>query len=169
MSQEAYDLYIQYRQMYYADEGSFADYIALSEQALDLDPEIAEAWSALASWSLVSWAIDHHRNNPELLAKAHHALNQSKRFGPDLPNHLQTQATFASFEKQDREANINLLLEALAVDPSFYPPQRQLGRMYYRGGKLAEAQHHQESYIRVDPFSKKPIQDLADVYKARRT
>ena len=165
-NQEAYDLYIKSRQLFDDFESTYADYIVLLEEAVTLDPEFAEAWGRLALWYSVSWARD-YRTDQELLAKANHAYSEAKRFGPDLPNTIWTQGLLTLHQQWDVEASIKLILEAFAIDPSFDTGLYSLGGRYILLGRLAEAQHHMEAAIRVNPLSQRANERLFQIYQLR--
>jgi len=79
-NQEAYDFFVKAR-----DTGNVDDVARrLCEQAVALDPEFAEAWAIIARTLIFEWRWQRHRNDPELLARAHHAFDEAKRLGPGL-------------------------------------------------------------------------------------
>lgn len=166
-NQEAYDLYIKYRDMIENVSRRYDEKAALLEKALALDPQFAEAWANLAPEYIVWWAST-GRNNSELLAKAHAALERAIELEPTLPTINMSRSHFALWEEKDREASIQYLLDALAADPGFDYAQWQLSTRYSRSGKLAEAQFHAEAGLRADPLSFKRNRSLAGIYPLQK-
>ncbi|MDA1069109.1 MAG: hypothetical protein O3C43_21700 [Verrucomicrobia bacterium] len=151
---EAYEDFVKARQMILnLSAGGNFELIALLENAVALDPAFAEAWAFLA-WQRVSfWFMGYDRNNPELLAKAHHAMENAVRLGQGIPHVPHAQSNFAFIEHGDYDASIDYLLEALTIDPNFSFSRRALGARYSELGRLAEAQLQFEEALRLDPLS----------------
>ena len=165
---EAYDYYVKLRQLVEITAGERPRKIEYLEKAVALDPEFAEAWAQLALTRILQWNHEKRRNDPELLAKAHYALNQAKRYGPDLPHIRHAQSFFAYEEDQDIETSISLLLEALAIEPGFRFAQRMLANRYRNLGRLSEAQHYAETFLSTDPLPLMWNVNLIDTYQYRR-
>jgi tetratricopeptide (TPR) repeat protein len=136
------------------------------EQAVAYDPEFAEAWANLAIDCIFTWN-DNNRKDSSYYMRAHEALQQAKRTGPDLPYYHYALSSFAIREHRDPEAAINHLLRALAIDPTFHFAHWRLGAHYYTLGRLAEAQHHFETVLRSEPLLYFPNVNLVQVYMRR--
>ena len=141
--------------------------ISLYERAVAHDPDFAEAWARLAGHRIYIWNRE-NRQDPELYGKAHEALEQAKLLGADLADLPSTLSTFAYRENQDIEAAIDYQLQALAIDPNIHLGHTLLGNRYREIGQLAEAQHHREAALRVDPLIPHNNYSLAETYICRR-
>lgn len=133
-----------------------------------LDPQFAEAWSRLASLRLILWSRS-NRKDYKLASGADFALSQAERFGSGLPQIPLAKNWFATIRHRDREASIELLLEALAIDPSFHYAKRQLGVRYLSLGQLAQAQHYLEAVLQTDPLSPRSNSELFGIYLLRKS
>lgn len=150
-NQEAYDLFTRYNQLTALYPGQSEERIALLEKAVILDPEFLEARALMAMGYLIMWNQG-HRSDPELYKKAHHALDETRRVGPEAAFTFYAEGIFKAVEHNDRNAGIELLLKALEVDPSLSAPRTVLGVWYNNAGQLAEAQHILEELWRRDPY-----------------
>jgi len=161
-NQEAYDYYLKHRLL-----GGGQEKIDLLEKAVALDPEFAEAWAALVTETIFWWDNGRNRSDPELRERAHYALKEAERTGPDLPHLRIAKHTMALRDDRDLEKAVEYLLEALAIDPTFYLAHTRLGQRYYQLGRLAEAQHHVETALKTDPAFNTANNLLRVVYTAR--
>ena len=148
---EAYDYFLKVRQLIAFGNRNGDEKIAFLEKAVALDPDYAEAWAQLAIECIYWWDVEKQRDDPDLLAKAHHALIEAKRTGPDLPFAHNAQASIALREQQDVEAAIRHSLDAVAADPSYYYARDRLVGWYWGLGRLAEAEHFAKTMARIDP------------------
>ena len=161
-NQEAYDMYAKSRL------AGGLERIELLERAVALDPEFAEAWARLSAYLVDWWRLEKLRNDPEVIARAHHALSQVERHGPDLPELPWALSYFARIEHYDDDASIEHLLKALAIDPKFLIARRSLANRYSYQGRLADAQYHYEIALREDPLSPGSNNGLFHTYAYRR-
>ena len=168
-SQEAYDCYVKYRQIFQADEfGRRDEIIPLLEKAVELDPEYHEAWAKLSIWYTIQWNVTKKRNDPSYLNKAHHALAEAKRLSPRSAHTLQAEAGYNQWELRNLETAIRLLLDILEIDPSYYSANRMLATTYWRLGRLDETQHQLEVAMLYDPLSQYMHRRLYQHYQLRR-
>lgn len=149
---DAYDYYVKARQMIQAGGGQGDKKIELLKQAVSRDPNFAMAWAALVTEAIWWWNQGTNRKDTELLNLAHHALNEAKRTGPDLPHILVAQSSIALNEHRDLESSINYLHDALKIDPNFQIAHSRLTQRYFYWGRLSESVHHGEISIRADPY-----------------
>ncbi len=166
-NQEAYDYYVKARWMppYWGERGE--ENIALMEKAILLDPEFAEAWASLAIQYIFRWNLITKGNDPELQVKAHNALKEAERLGPDLPDIPFAKSFFAFLEQHDHETSRRHLMEAMAIDLNFPSARGILGWRCRLMGQLDEAQFHLHAANRIDPFDTRLATRLLVVYVAR--
>ena len=160
-NQEAYDYYQRGRQRFGSESTLYM------EKAVALDPGFAEAWAEMASDYIADWNND-LRRDPELLQKAYQALQQAKRLGPDLPETHLAENMFSRQKDYNFQESIDHLLKALAINPGFFPAQRQLASRYAQIGRLAEAQLHFEAVLRLEPNYGSAVYQLTTVYIRRK-
>ncbi len=148
-NQDAYDYFLKAR-----EKGELSlDERQLCEKAVALDPEFAEAWTVIARSLIYEWRWTKHRNDSELFARAHHAFEEAKRWGPGLAETFRMQNMFAYNEQNDIEASIEYMLKALAIEPNSASIQGGFAWRYVQLGRLTEALHHYEAAYRKDPLS----------------
>lgn len=163
-NQEAYDLYTKYRHMIDTQNGNYDDKAAVLEKAVALDPQFTEAWAYLAAEYITWWAITADRNDPELVAKAHVALSKAKSLEPNSAYVLLAKSFVEMQENKDYEAAIQLILEALTVDPSLDNGHLLLGTRYASLGRFAEAQYYTEKFAVTEPLNQKLDDRLYRIY-----
>ena len=151
-NQEAYDAYVQARQLI-ESLAPFEETIALLDKAVSLDPQFSEAWAILMTQCIVHWYFNKNRNDSELLAKAHNALQQAERIAPDSPETLTAKAQILFTENGNIEASIDLALQALSKNPNYSEAQFRLGMNYGALGRRTQANHYFKAIRRTDPFS----------------
>ncbi|MDA0348070.1 MAG: hypothetical protein O3C43_10025 [Verrucomicrobia bacterium] len=161
-NQKAYDLFLKHRQLTHTTGGSWDEKVELLEQAVNLDPEFAEAWAFLSVECLFSG-----RDDPEIVAKSRNALQIAQRLDPNNAFIPWAQSFYEDLVNQDGEEKINLLLKTLAMDPGFTLAKRPLGREYFLLGRLVEAQQLFEEYLQSDPLDQIVEQLLIRVYAER--
>jgi TolB-like protein len=167
-SQEAYDNWLKHRQLLESpDLGNWDAKIDYLEKAVSFDPEFYEAWAHLSIEYIVKWVWAGNRSDPGLLATAQHALEEAKRLGGDAAYVFYARSCVEGYSHSNG-IDTNLLLQALTIDPGFYRAHRALGGEFLDRGRLAEAQHHTEAFLRTEPFSKRSNNLLLDIYISRR-
>ncbi|MCZ6674128.1 MAG: hypothetical protein O7C75_14455, partial [Verrucomicrobia bacterium] len=169
-NQEAYDSYVKFRNSITAGgdgEVVMANRKGWLEQAVSHDPEFAEAWARLAMAYIQLWDVT-NRKDPTLRTRAHEAIEQAKRFGPGLPDIPFALSSFSIREDRDPEASIGFLVKALSIEPKLHSAHWLLGRRYLDLGRLAEAQHHLEVEIRMNPVTVTPNALLVYIYERQR-
>lgn len=133
---EAYRFYLMARQQWIG--GTFGDIkrdeaiARICQQAVQLDPNYAEAWGlmAIAQAELRFW----HGKEANALPAAERALS----IKPDLPEALCVKARYLEEHGQQDEANA-LIDIALQGNPESWEVNREAARMLFREGRIAES------------------------------
>jgi tetratricopeptide (TPR) repeat protein len=167
-NQEAYDYYVRARNLEGSGNQPLNEIISLLEQAVAQDPNFAEAWAQLAGQLIHRWANFGNRADMDQHNRAYAAIEQAKRLGPDLEDIPYNLSKFAFNEHHDPEGSISLMLQAMAINPKAKLGHLLLVNRYIRLGRLAEAQHHGEAAVRIDPLLWLANDRLTDTYVRRR-
>lgn len=133
---EAYRFYLMARQQWIG--GTFGDVkrdeaiARICQQAVQLDPNYAEAWAllAIAQAELRFW----HGKEVNALPAAERAL----AIKPNLPEALCVKARYLEEQGEQDEAN-ELIDVALRGNPDSWEVNREAGRMVFREGRIAES------------------------------
>ncbi|HET7604463.1 MAG TPA: TIR domain-containing protein [Sphingomicrobium sp.] len=133
---EAYRFYLMARQQWIG--GTFGDLkrdeaiARICQQAVQLDPDYAEAWAlmAIAQAELRFW----HGRDVNALPAAEHAL----AIRADLPEALCVKARYLEEQGQQDEAN-ELIDTAVRRAPDSWEVNREAARMLFREGRVAES------------------------------
>ena len=133
---EAYRFYLMARQQWIG--GTFGDLkrdeaiARICQQAVQLDPDYAEAWGlmAIAQAELRFW----HGKDVNALPAAERALS----IRPDLPEALCVKARYVEEQGDQEEANA-LIDAALRGNPDSWEVNREAARMLFREGRIAES------------------------------
>jgi adenylate cyclase len=133
---DAYRFYLMARQQWIG--GTFGDVkrdeaiARICQQAVQLDPEYAEAWAlmAIAQAELRFW----HGKEANALPAAERALS----IKPDLPEALCVKARYLEEQGNQEEAN-DLIDTALSGNPESWEVNREAARMHFREGRIAES------------------------------
>jgi adenylate cyclase len=133
---DAYRFYLMARQQWIG--GTFGDLkrdeaiARICQQAVQLDPNYAEAWAlmAIAQAELRFW----HGKEANALPAAERAL----ALKPELPEALCVKARYLEEQGQQEEAN-RLIDAALLGNPDSWEVNREAARMLFREGRIAES------------------------------
>jgi adenylate cyclase len=133
---DAYRFYLMARQQWIG--GTFGDVkrdeaiARICQQAVQLDPNYAEAWAlmAIAQAELRFW----HGKEANALPAAERALS----IKPDLPEALCVKARYLE-EQGDQEQANTLIDAALCGNPDSWEVNREAARMLFREGRIAES------------------------------
>ena len=133
---DAYRFYLMARQQWIG--GTFGDLkrdeaiARICQQAVQLDPNYAEAWAlmAIAQAELRFW----HGKEANALPAAERALSLK----PDLPEALCVKARYLEEQGNQEEAN-TLIDAALRGSPDSWEVNREAARMLFREGRIAES------------------------------
>jgi adenylate cyclase len=133
---EAYRFYLMARQQWIG--GTFGDLkrdeaiARICQQAVQLDPDYAEAWAlmAIAQAEQRFW----HGKDANALPAAERALSLK----PNLPEALCVTARYLEEEGHQEEANA-LIDDALRGNPESWEVNREAARMLFRQGRISES------------------------------
>jgi adenylate cyclase len=133
---EAYRFYLMARQQWIG--GTFGDLkrdeaiVRICQQAVQLDPNYAEAWAlmAIAQAELRFW----HGKDADALPAAERALS----IKPDLPEALCVKARYLE-EKGDQDEANRLIDAALRGNAESWEVNREAARMLFRESRIAES------------------------------
>ena len=106
------------------------------EAALEIDPEFAAAWAALADCQ--TWLYFWHGHLPEDLARAEEASARASELDPDGPEALAARGYVLSVAGRYAEADA-AFERALAAAPDFYDAVYQFARLRFVEGRNEEA------------------------------
>jgi len=138
-SVDAYNLYLMARQQWisgtYGDARCAQAIVRICKQAVNLDPDYAQAWAlmALAQAELRFW----HGTSEDALPAAERALV----LNPDIPEARCVKARYLEQEGRIDEANREVE-ESLRLDPESWEVHREAARLYFRQDRIAEAIQH---------------------------
>ena len=164
---DAYDSYLNYKQLVASGGGNLREKIALLEEAVTHDPGFAEAWAQLAIEYIFTWETQ-NREEAELRTKAYDAIEQAKRQDPNIAFIPYALSSFAMRESRDPEESVSYLSQALSLDPGFYLAHWRLVHRYHALGMMPEAQKHAEIAVRMNPLDFAPNWDLLVSYQRQR-
>jgi TolB-like protein/Tfp pilus assembly protein PilF len=118
------------------------------EAALEIDPEFAAAWAALADCQ--TWLYFWHGHEPEALARAEEASARASELDPDGPEALAARGYVLSVAGRYAEADA-AFEHALAAAPDFYEAVYQFARLRFVEGRNREAAELFERGARLEP------------------
>jgi adenylate cyclase len=133
---EAYNLYLMARQQWI--QGSYGDLRRdraikrFCEQAVELDPQYAQAWALMALAQLELRFV--HGVDENALPAAERALE----LNPDLPEAHCTKARYLE-EEGDAPKAEELIRKALRLDPDSWEVNREAARILFRSGHTRES------------------------------
>jgi tetratricopeptide (TPR) repeat protein len=155
------------------NDGKYAEAAAKFEEAVKAKPELIAGWEALARVDLklkaypkaieaANKALDLAPDESDMypiLADAYQATGDKEKaavWKKKLP--MDAAAAFNAAaalinKNNDTEAE-PLLKQSIAADEKFAPAYFELGMLYVRTGKMAEAKTNLETYLKLDPNGK---------------
>lgn len=132
--------------------------IAFYQAAIDLDPQFAAAYAALAiDWSERFWISD--KLGDELL-HAYSALQQAQNLAPASPDTLTATGYYHYWGHLDYASAISAFDEALVREPGNYLALRGKAYALRRLGKFDEATATMRKVISLDPLYSEMYADL---------
>ena len=136
-SVEAYDLYLLARSFYltgnYGDPRRDEAIERIARQAVEIDPDYAEAWALLASGQ---YSLQHNHGRPGDGGMA--ALGRALTLDPDLAEARALKALKRSEAGRHDDASAEIAV-ALRLDPESYEVNLRAGYISYNQGRLASA------------------------------
>lgn len=156
-----------------ANEGKHAEAIVKFEEALAAKPELTAGWQALARMSVrtksydraiqaAEKALEADSADTDMMAVLYEAYNakgdkaKAEEYRKQLPANagsLFNDAARAINASNDAAAE-PLLRQAIAADANFAPAYYELGMLYVRSGKNADAKKNLEKYLELEPSGK---------------
>ena len=155
-NQEAYDYFLRARNL---EQTQVREIVPLMEKAVELDPNLYQAWAVIAYRSIIRWNAT-RRLDSELYSKAQNALRELKRLAPGSPEVLTAQSYF-SFSIED---NLELALQQSLEAHLTGAPVLDIGWRYFQLGQLDESQLFLEDMVRREPFFASAPLRLSQVY-----
>ena len=127
---------------------------ALIDQAILLDPQSSEAFTALGHWYRYSGDIE----------KTFQAFEQAMALGPNNANALVSYGSLVLSEMSDPASAIKLFRRAIDLDPQNVSLKRQLARAMPSIGRAHEGIRIMEGIVAEHPDSAAGYRDLAQLY-----
>jgi TolB-like protein/Tfp pilus assembly protein PilF len=166
VSVEAYDAYLYGKQeLERRSAASLERAIESLLEAIEFDPEFAEAYTALAH----AYLLQHYysqRAAEEVYAAAIAALDRAQELDPDLPYARQIRGT-AAIVAMDLAAAIGILNEAIEATPNDAGSWRSLGFAHVLNGDLKLAEIAYETANDLDPLNATLLYNVGAVQMLR--
>lgn len=162
---EAYALYLQGRAMIQkiGVEGAFAKGIAFLEQALEIDPEFAECWTALANAQIMTAAITPSLERVAQSAEAARCAERAIALDP-VQGHAFSILGIHEWTRFDPARALELAFEAYARDSNDADVCSRLGSCLLYLGKAREALPYVEEAVDRDPVYGRNYAMLTSAY-----
>jgi protein kinase/serine/threonine-protein kinase len=145
----AYDFYLQARNTYwlYTDRGN-DEAIRLFKEALDRDPDYADAWAGLAD--AYAQRVVRFGYGREWADSAEAVARRALQIDPDLPQGYKALALAYNSRGQLR-ASLESNLEAVELDPNYSAPLNNIGVDQLLLGRIDEALRYHKRAYRLEP------------------
>ena len=146
---EAYDLYLMARNCWIA--GDFSDarrvgrVIRICQQAIEIDPEYAQAWALIA---LGQAHVFHGIGPNEGLDDGSAAAERALALDPDIAEARLPMAWKLVVQGRFDEANAKLA-EAMRLNPDSWEVNKEAARLFYRQRRIDEAALHLERAMKI--------------------
>lgn len=162
---EAYALYLQARAMIQriGVEGAFAKGIEFLDQALKIDPEFAECWTALANAHIMTAAITPSLERVEQSAKAARCARRAIALDPGQ-GHAFSILGIHEWTEFHPARGLEMAFEAYARDPNDADVCSRLGSCLLYLGKAREALPFVEAAVDRDPVYGRNYAMLTSAY-----
>lgn len=162
---EAYALYLQARAMIQkiGVEGAFAKGIAFLEQALAIDPEFAECWTALANAHIMTAAITPSLERVAQSAEAARCAERAIALDPGQ-GHAFSILGIHEWTRFNPARALEMAFEAYARDPNDADVCSRLGSCLLYLGKAREALPYVEEAVDRDPVYGRNYAMLTSAY-----
>ena len=156
-----------------ANQGKHAEAVAKFEEAVAAKPDLTAGWQALARVSArtknydraiaaAEKALEADSEDPDMIAVLYEAYTgkgdkaKAAEYKKQLPanaSSLFNDAARAINSGNDKQAE-PLLRQAIAADGTFAPAYYELGMLYVRTGKNADAKQSLQKYLELEPNGK---------------
>jgi TolB-like protein len=162
---EAYALYLQARAMIQkiGVEGAFAKGIAFLEQALEIDPDFAECWTALANAHIMTAAITPSLERVAQSAEAARCAERAIALDPGQ-GHACSILGIHEWTRSSPARALEMAFEAYARDPNDADVCSRLGSCLLYLGKSREALPYVEEAVDRDPVYGRNYAMLTSAY-----
>ncbi|WP_390586187.1 hypothetical protein [Erythrobacter sp. MTPC3] len=162
---EAYALYLQARAMIQkiGVEGAFAKGIAFLEQALEIDPEFAECWTALANAQIMTAAITPSLERVAQSTQAARCAERALALDPGQ-GHAFSILGIHEWTQFNPARGLEMAFEAYARDPNDADVCSRLGSCLLYLGKAREALPYIEAAVDRDPVYGRNYAMLTSAY-----
>lgn len=162
---EAYALYLQARAMIQriAVEGAFAKGIEFLNQALEIDSEFAECWTALANAHIMTAAITPSLERVDQSAEAARCAHRAIALDPDQ-GHAYSILGIHEWTQFNPVKGLEMAFEAYARDPNDADVCSRLGSCLLYLGKAREALPYVEAAVDRDPVYGRNYAMLTSAY-----
>lgn len=163
---QAYDAYLRGLTFDTSQSGEETQ-IALESfrRAVELDPNFAPAWAALANRESFNYAGN---RTPEQLARAQHAMEMAVKLQPDASESYAAAGSFYYYCLKDFERALDELAKARARSPSNAFVIMLTGAVKRRQGKLDESIEQMQRAGILDPRNNDVWVNLARSYRGAR-
>ena len=170
---EAYDLVLRARQLLAIStvEGRQERYeqvIRLTERALRLDPNFAEAYVPLTTAHGHLYRSAFLDATPERLAKLKDATDRASRAAPHLPETKMVRGNYFFFGLSDSARALVEFRSAQADLPNDAEVYRRIGYAERRLGRWQESLANLEKSLELDPRDEAAVQSVLDVFRVLR-
>ena len=148
----SYDLFLQGRDLYRTSftEADIMTSLGLMEEAVELDPQFAEAWAVLGQAYLSAPSLAGNLNGQEYFDKAKTVSDRAISLDPGLSDPYATLGSIQSI-RGDQVAAIRLLEIGRGLDPGNSIMLANLGLNYTITGRADMAESVLEEAARLDP------------------
>jgi TolB-like protein/Tfp pilus assembly protein PilF len=166
---EAYDLYLKGRALTFRyNEESIAEAIRVLTRALEIEPEFANAWAALAS-AHSERGIWGKTTSAETAVRAREAITRALALDPNQAEAYAVLANINTVYNWDWAAAERAVTRAVDLAPGDGRPHQYYAALLMALRRFPEAIVQAEAYRRLDPASPIAASNLARVlYRARR-
>lgn len=164
-NREAYGLYLQGRALTLRaiGEGVLTTAITLLEQALDIDPEFAECWTALAEAEINVTVYTPCTNRLERTAKAADYACKAIALAP-AQGHARIVLAFHEWTKNNIVGALDLAFEAYQLEPNNPEVVNRLGSFLLYIGRCEQALPYIQASIEQDPVNGRAYTMLSAVH-----
>lgn len=166
-NRDAYALYLQARAMIQkiGIEGAIAKGIEFLEQALEIDPEFAECWTALGNAHIMTAAITPSLTRVEQSGEAARCARRAIELDPGQ-GHAFSILGIHEWTQFNPAGALEMAFEAYARDPNDADVCSRLGSCLLYLGKAREALPYVEAAVDRDPVYPRNYAMLASAYLA---
>jgi DNA-binding winged helix-turn-helix (wHTH) protein/TolB-like protein/Tfp pilus assembly protein PilF len=136
------------------------------EQAVDIDPDFAEAWAELSQ--VHSYLAFNTDRSSKRLEQARRAMEKAVALGPDLVATRLAQAYFSYRCLEDYDAAFEHLTAAARMAPNLAEVRETRGLLLRRTGHLTEAIEELKKAAALNPRTARLVWTIAETYGALR-